>query len=157
GQASRCTFAQRRRSHPSPGVRGPSQARPASGRSPPTAYWTDARLGAGARRDAMLLVRADIVCGSTFLLSIGSNVPTTPAGSCQRMNLLGCDSLAKTRAGRQRPPAASVSDGGGGVWTRERGGVPTLGLHDCRRTAVRNLVRADVPDKVAMAFTGHRT
>jgi integrase len=36
-------------------------------------------------------------------------------------------------------------------------GVPTLVLHDCRRTAVRNLVRAGVPDKVAMAFTGHRT
>jgi integrase len=36
-------------------------------------------------------------------------------------------------------------------------GFPTLVLHDCRRTAVRNLVRAGVPDKVAMTFTGHRT
>jgi integrase len=35
--------------------------------------------------------------------------------------------------------------------------VPPLVLHDCRRTAVRNLVRARVPDNVAMAFTSHRT
>ena len=39
----------------------------------------------------------------------------------------------------------------------EAAGVPQLVLHDCRRTAVRNLVRAGVPDKVAMTFTGHRT
>ena len=35
--------------------------------------------------------------------------------------------------------------------------VPSLVLHDCRRIAMRNLLRAGAPDKVAMAFTGHRT
>lgn len=36
-------------------------------------------------------------------------------------------------------------------------GCPGRVLHDFRRTAVRNLVRLDVPDTVAMRITGHKT
>ena len=62
--------------------------------------------------------------------------------------------LAGPRAGQRMSLSAYAHQ-----WWKARvaAGCPTRIPHDFRRTAVRNLVRAGVPERVAMLLTGHKT
>src|SRR5687767_9645814 len=64
---------------------------------------------------------------------------------------------ARVRDSVRRRPSHSPRYGSCFKHACRTAGVPARPLHDCRRTAARNLVRAGVPERIAMALLGHKT
>src|SRR5438046_9435643 len=73
--------------------------------------------------------------------------------------------MAPQRRGRAPGFPAGVHRDGEAVmdWRKaweaacEAAGLRGKRVHDCRRTAARNLIRSGTPERVAMQLTGHKT
>ena len=87
-----------------------------------------------------------------------------PAASCQSPRRYSRSSRGAVDLQRARNPRVFSRDGVPvRVWRTalrdacRKAKVPHRLLHDCRRTAARNLIRAGVPERIAMLLTGHKT
>lgn len=116
----------------------------------------------GFRRGELVALRVsdcDLLGGTIRLRTSKNGEPRTVALTAETHGLLasciagkGPDAPVFTRNGKP------VSDFRG-TWdaVTKAAGAPGLLFHDLRRSAIRNMIRAGVPEVVAMRISGHKT
>jgi integrase len=119
----------------------------------------------GMRRGEILKLRWDQVDWSASLIRLEKK--QTKAKQARVAPLYGelRAWLDMAYAAREQDCPFIVSWRGAGIsevktaWNkaRQRARVPELLVHDLRRTAVRNMIRAGIPEKQAMRISGHKT
>jgi integrase len=119
----------------------------------------------GMRRGEILKLRWDQVDWNTNLIRLERK--QTKAKQARVAPLYGelRGWLDMAYAAREKDCPFIVSWKGAGIsevktaWNkaRQRAKVPGLLVHDLRRTAVRNMIRAGIPEKQAMRISGHKT
>ena len=150
--------------HPGLRPRGRIPRRP----RPPAAPWQDIldlAYYSGWRKHEILGLTWDEIDEAGGVIRLSPARSKTLVGRILPISHPIAEALARRRA--RRDPDSPLVFHRDGIPVRrwrtawrtacQAAGVPTRFLHDCRRTAARNLIRASVPERVAMLLTGHKT
>ena len=125
----------------------------------------DVAYYSGWRKHEILGLTWEEIDGAGGVIRLSPARSKTRVGRILPLSLPIAEALARRRA-RRDPHSSLVFHRDGkpirdfrGAWKAActAAGCPGRIPHDFRRTAVRNLVRAGVPERVAMQLTGHRT
>jgi len=123
--------------------------------------------GTGMRRGEVLALSWDGYDAETKAVRLSAADAKT--GRARMIPLEGLPELAaliKRRLAARQPGCSLIFHRGGKpvgdfytTWMRacDRAKIRPFTFHDFRRTAVRNMIRAGVPERVAMEISGHRT
>ena len=119
----------------------------------------------GWRKNEILGLTWDEIDEAGGVIRLSPARSKTLAGRILPISQPIADALARRRA--RRDPTSPLVFHRDGIPVRrwrtawrtacQAAGVPTRFLHDCRRTAARNLIRASVSERVAMLLTGHKS